>query len=187
MKLNSILKNLEIDNIKNLNYEELIFIKNIRNEKEIRKNMFTKHLISHQEHINWFKRLKKINSEKFYCIKYKKQIIGGLGLKYLNKNINAYWSFYISKKANFSGLGATIEYMALDYFFSKYRLNKIYCYVLKKNPLVIKLHEKFGFKKKSKFNKKKLDYINESDVINLELKSQNWFDFKKKFEKKYLT
>ena len=148
MKLINILNNLEIDNIKNLNYKEVLFIKNIRNEAEIRKNMFNKHIISHQEHINWYTRLKKINSEKFYCIKYKKKIIGGLGLKYLNKNISAYWSFYISKKASFSGLGATVEYMALNYFFSKYRLKKICCYVLKKNSLVIKLHEKFGFKKK---------------------------------------
>ena len=73
MKLINILNNLEIDNIKNLNYKEVLFIKNIRNEAEIRKNMFNKHIISHQEHINWYTRLKKINSEKFYCIKYKKK------------------------------------------------------------------------------------------------------------------
>ena len=42
-------------------------------------------------------------------------------------------------------------------------------------------------KKKNKFNKKKLNYIKQNDVINLELKSQNWLEFKKKFKKKYLT
>ena len=49
----------------------------------------------------------------------KKKIVGGLGIKNLNKKVmTADWAFYISEKSKFIGLGASVEFKALEYFFN---------------------------------------------------------------------
>ena len=53
---------------------------------------------------------------------------------------------YISEKKNFIGLGATIEFMAINYF-DKFKLNKLFCFVLNHNLEVVNLHKKFDLKR----------------------------------------
>ena len=94
--------------------------------------MFTSHLISEKEHSIWLKKIKSQSKEIFYGIYFEDQIVGGLGLKDILKKKQAYWSFYISNKNKVSGLGALVEYKALNFFFKFYRFSKINCFVLKK-------------------------------------------------------
>ena len=79
--------------------------------------MFTSHVISKKEHLNWFKKIKSQSNEIFYAIYFEDKIVGGLGLKDIVKRKQAYWSFYISRKNKVSGLGALVEYKALNFFF----------------------------------------------------------------------
>ena len=181
MELKKILNKIKFKNVKSLNYKETKLIRNLRNEKEIRKNMFTSHVISEKEHLNWFKKIKSQSNEIFYAIYFEDKIVGGLGLKDIVKRKQAYWSFYISRKNKVSGLGALVEYKALNFFFKFYKFLKINCFVLKKNQLVIKLHKKFGFVEcKTTDKKMKINYYKK--VIKLELKNSDWKKISKKFE-----
>ena len=187
MKLKNIVDNISFHSLKDCDKKEINKILEIRNEEKIRENMFTQHIISIDEHTKWFDKLKSSDTEEFYCVKYKKKIIGGLGLKDLKKGDQAYWSFHISQNENFAGLGASIEFKALVWFFSNFNLKKIYCYVLKKNPLVVKLHRKFGFVDENSvktFKQKNIDY---NDVEHLELSKNKWQEIKESFEKDYLN
>lgn len=83
-----------------------------------------------------------------YGIYFKKKLIGGLAVS--RNSIDPYkaeWGFYVSKKNKILGIGALIEYSAINYIFSKYCLRELYCFVIKSNISVLKLHKKFGFKK----------------------------------------
>ena len=183
MKLYNLKNFIKFTNIDFLSKREIGIIREIRNELFIRKNMFNSHKITEKEHDNWIKYIKKQIKEKFYAVFYKKKIIGGLGLKSIKKNKSAFWSFYISQKQKVTGLGATIEYIALNYFFKTYNFKKLYCFVLNKNNLVIKLHKKFDFKKIKILYKKKLQKKHYNKVTQLEISRLDWKRIKNKFNK----
>ena len=94
---------------------------------------------------NLAKKLATSKDEKFFGVKYQDKIIGGLGLKDIKKS-NAYWSFYISENDKILGMGAILEFKALDFFLINLDLkNKLLC--IEKNNEVIKLHKKFALVK----------------------------------------
>ena len=86
MNLKSFLNNLNFENIISCSEVELKKIKDIRNEDNIRKNMRTKHKILIKEHSEWFEKIKNSKKNFFYVIKYKNNIIGGLGLSNYDKD-----------------------------------------------------------------------------------------------------
>ena len=146
MKLNKIIKEVTFINLKDVSIDEIIEIRQIRNNNQIRMKMTNSKIISNKDHLKWYHEMLNSKINFFFIIKYKDQIVGGLGLKnYNNKFKVAEWSFYISPEKNFIGFGATIEFKALDFLFREFELNKLYCYVLGHNLEVIKLHHKFGF------------------------------------------
>ena len=91
MFLKKISDNLNFQNILTCSEADVRVILEIRNEERIRNNMFNNKIISLEEHLLWKKNLLETNTDRFYCIKYKKIIVGGLGLKNYNiKNIFCY-------------------------------------------------------------------------------------------------
>lgn len=190
MKLKKILNNIKFNNVIWSSDEELMKIREMRNEEDIRTNMKTSQIIQINEHLNWFKKMKSSKINYFYSIKYEDQIVGGLGLNNYNKNLLfGEWSYYVSKKSNFIGLGASIEFKAIEYFFNFYKLKYLFCYVLRHNLAVIKLHNKFGFQEIS-FNEylKNENLKNKvSNAIYLVLKKSKWDLINKKINKKYFV
>ena len=188
MKLDKILVEIELQNIKDLEKRDILKIRLMRNEKKIRENMVNTELISIKEHLKWYKQFNNSKSNFFYVINYKKKFVGGLGFKnYNNKLHTGEWSFYISEKKNTIGLGASVEFLAINYFFDSFKLKKLYCFVLNHNLEVTKLHKKFGFKE-IKFNEyKKNIYLAKelSDAIYLSLEKKNWYNMKDIIYRKY--
>ncbi len=182
MKIRNIIREIIFQNLTRCNEDEVNKILEIRNEKKVRMNMFTKHIITKNEHNIWFEKLKVSKKELFFCIKYKNEIIGGLGLKDIINFDCAYWSFYLSENKNFIGLGASVEFKALDWFFNEFNFNKLYCFVLRKNTAVIKLHRKFGFIDETCIKVIKEKVKNE-DFVHLELNKDKWKKVKEKFER----
>ena len=60
MKLIKTLSNLSLQNFLNCHNFETNKILRFRNENEIRKNMFTQHIISKKEHLEWLKKLMQV-------------------------------------------------------------------------------------------------------------------------------
>ena len=87
MNLKNVLLNLSFKNLIYCDDKEVGQILKMRNENYIRKNMFTKKIISLEQHHLWFQSLKNKNNHKFYCIYYKDKIIGGLSLKNINEDL----------------------------------------------------------------------------------------------------
>jgi len=189
MNLVKILREINFKSSNMFTQQDLMLILKIRNEKKVRINMFNNHEINYKEHIHWFNNIKGSDLKKFYIIEFKKKIRGGLSLINIDKdNLSAEWAFYISQEENHTGLGAAIEYKAINYFFETYNLSTLNCFVMNHNPKVIKLHQRFGFKK---IDLKKCDNINnfktKSDLSQLlSLKKKIWYEFKHKFDNQFL-
>ena len=189
MNLKIKFNNIDFKNILSGSDLEVLEILNIRNEDNIRVNMFSKNLITLNEHLNWFGSLKTSKKNIFYLIQYNKKTIGGLGLKKSHLNSHDFvWSFYISQKIKIFGLGSLIELKAIDYFFSTYKISNLFCYVLIKNKLVEKLHRKFGFVDSVVDKNFNLLYPNvrTCDIFYLHLETKKWKSVKKKFYNKFL-
>lgn len=188
MKLKNILDNLYFKNIKLCSNDEINDILKIRNENNIRRNSVSKNKITMKEHISWVNKIKNSKINNFYAIKYKNNTVGGLALNnYDQKLLLGEWSFYISEKNKFIGLGASIEFKSIEYFFNFYNLNTLFCYVLKHNLPVLKLHKKFGFEE-ILFDK----YYKDSNIKNIvsenvyyALKKYKWNMIKDKIYKLY--
>jgi len=186
MKIKNILTELKIVNINLCNYYQSLKLLKMRNEKDIRANMFTNHIISLEEHKKWLLNTKKDNTKKSFIVFRKKNIIGYLNISNLKKNLYpAYWAFYISKKYRKVGVGLALEFLALNLFFQDMKLKKICCEVINNNKEVINLHKKFGFKETYE---NKSFFIREGKKIlitHLTLQRSEWDIIRKNLKIKY--
>ena len=87
MFLKKISDNLNFQNILTCSEADVRVILEIRNEERIRNNMFNNKIISLEEHLLWKKNLLESNTDRFYCIKYKKIIYILILLKYIGHDL----------------------------------------------------------------------------------------------------
>ena len=117
-----------------------------RNAPSVRANMYTRHEISLDEHLQWWARTQSRADQKYFM--YESQgtplgIVAFTGIDSASRNSS--WAFYASPQAP-KGTGSRMEYLALECAFYELQLHKLCCEVLAFNSPVIKLHQKFGFK-----------------------------------------
>ena len=178
--------------LKKINFLNILYLSSslqkeilqIRNQKDIRKNLYTTHIIKEKEHFLWIKSLKKDKRKLFFAIKYNNEIIGTLGLTdidLINKKAN--WQFHISKKVSNKGLGTLVEFKLLDFFFKKKKFNKLNCEVLEFNLPVVKLHNKFGFRKEGLRREHILRNKKKFNVFFLGITKKEWIARRKYFLK----
>ena len=147
----------------------------IRNEDNVRNFMFDNQMIDKDHHTKWIKNKIKNRSRIFYLVLYKNELIGCVVLSNIsNEKKIADWAFYITEKA-MRGIGAVLEYKFLNMIFKQEQYNIINCVVLNINKSVLKLHDRFGFKKKNDYKK---NFILRNDkkieFTSLFLDRNNW-------------
>jgi len=121
-------------------------IRLLRNQEDVRKFMYTSHEISEAEHNNWLGSLDGNPKQEVFVVMLEDEPVGVVSLNAINEtNKTADWAFYIDGQFQGKGLGSLIEFKLLDYAFNNVGLEKLNCEVLESNPLVIKMHQKFGF------------------------------------------
>jgi len=122
-------------------------IRVIRNEPDIRDNMYTNHEISHSEHLAWMKRIAADEQTLMFAVELDSTIIGAIGLtSIVRAHRRSEWAFYLSESTQGKGLGSALEFKFLNWAFGEINLNKLNCEVLAFNASVIALHKKFGFR-----------------------------------------
>ena len=177
-------KNISLKKLKLNENKNFLKILEIRNEENVRKNMYTQEIIEKKAHLIWIKKQIKNKTCIFYKIYFEDKLIGLLILSKFNKAFtDLEWAFYITKKIK-AGIGSLVEYKFLNQMFKK-NVKIIKCEVLEFNEAVISLHKKFGFKiigkkinqfaKENKFRK----------AVILELNRKNWQNYSKIFKSRF--
>ena len=140
-------KNISLELLSSLNIESQMSLRDIRNDNDIRKWMYTDHIISVKEHQTWIDKIKKDDKQKVYALlDINKEVLGMVSansIDYLHKKAD--WAFYLSKTAR-GGLGAALEYYFINHVFYSLGLEKLNCEVIEGNDAVVKLHKGFLFK-----------------------------------------
>ena len=126
--------------------DELELMRSWRNQPDVRLNMYTSHLISVDEHLLWWERIKVANDQQYFMYERNARPLGIVAFNSINQSDrHSLWAFYTSPSAPM-GTGSYMEFLALEYAFVNLQLHKLSSGVLAFNAAVIKLHLKFGFK-----------------------------------------
>lgn len=140
-------KKIELADITTIDENDALQILEIRNEIPIRKNMYTDHEISRDEHFGWIDRLRDREDIKFFAVLFDGEIVGGVSLSNINTaHKRADWAFYLSESTHGRGIGAALEYKFVSLAFDQFEIEKLNCEVISFNDRVVKLHQRFGFK-----------------------------------------
>lgn len=164
----------EFGKLRNIRDAELKLMLSWRNAPNVRKNMYTRHEISLDEHLLWWASVQKNDSQEYLIFEQNGEPLGVVGFGDIDsRSMNASWAFYASPDAP-KGTGSKMEFLALEYAFKHLGLHKLYCEVLAFNTPVIRLHEKYGFQVEGIMREHhKLDdaYV---DIYKLGILSPEW-------------
>ncbi|MGY6037513.1 UDP-4-amino-4,6-dideoxy-N-acetyl-beta-L-altrosamine N-acetyltransferase [Aeromonas sp. AE23HZ002T15] len=160
--------------LRDIKEEELDLMLSWRNEPKVRRNMYTQHVISPEEHYSWWVSMQDRKDQIYYMYEYEEQPCGIAAFNNLDlKNENSAWAFYSSPSAP-KGTGTRMEYLMLEQAFITLNLYKLYCEVLSFNKSVISLHQKFGFEVEGIFREQHIIDCKYIDIHRLAIFKNQW-------------
>lgn len=147
-----------------------------RNMPEIRRWMYTDHVISQDEHDRWFAGAPADPSRRYWIIELDGVPVGLANLAdYSPTHRRTAWAYYLADPSvRGKGVGAYVEYFIIEHAFGELALNKLYCEVLIENEAVWKMHEAFGFKREALFRQHIWKDGVATDVVALSLLASDW-------------
>jgi UDP-4-amino-4,6-dideoxy-N-acetyl-beta-L-altrosamine N-acetyltransferase len=155
-----------------------------RNSENVRRNMYTDHVISENEHAQWMKRVVEGDGAKYLIFEIEGFPVGLVNVVQIDAgNSKCYWGFYIGVADAPPGSGSIMEYLALQYIFEELGIRKLYCEVFAFNKTVIKLHKKFGFIEEGCFKQHVLKEGAYEDVLSMALFATEWSNIRPKIER----
>lgn len=171
--------------LKDLIKDDLEYLRVWRNSEDVSKYMYTDDNISSEQQIKWFERVAKDQTQKYWIIEYENKKIGLASLYAIRPNFKSCcWAFYLGDASiRGAGIGAKIEYNVLKFVFDEMKFNKLLCEVFVFNKSVIKMHEKFGFRRESYFREHIFKNNEFLDVIGLAMLKREWDSSKEQHRK----
>jgi UDP-4-amino-4,6-dideoxy-N-acetyl-beta-L-altrosamine N-acetyltransferase len=132
-----------------------------RNEPEVRAVMFTGHEISLEEHLAWWERLQRDSSRQALLYTRAGEAAGVVTYYQLDDpERHFYWGFHLASASEWTAderldawLG--IEQEATRHAFMELGCEELLCETLSRNEMVIRMHEKVGFRTVRSFQRDK--------------------------------
>ncbi|MDU8361874.1 UDP-4-amino-4,6-dideoxy-N-acetyl-beta-L-altrosamine N-acetyltransferase [Pseudomonas syringae group sp. J309-1] len=154
--------------------DELERVLTWRNAESVRRNMYSRHLISTAEHLKWWNSLQGQSDRRYFMYECSGVPLGVVGFSDLGRvDAVGTWAFYADPEAP-KGTGSKMEFLALDMAFGELALTKLRCEVLEFNTAVLKLHQKFGFRIEDVPPKQHLYEGEQVGIVEFGLLSAEW-------------
>jgi UDP-4-amino-4,6-dideoxy-N-acetyl-beta-L-altrosamine N-acetyltransferase len=156
-----------------------------RNLPKVADFMFTDHVITMGEHANWFSRVLKDPTCKYWIIVCDGEDVGVANLYGIDRiNRRCYWGFYVgSPNVRGKSVGSQVEYAVLNYVFDELGCAKLCCENLSFNRGVIEMHRRFGFVEEGVLRKHIWKRGVFHDVVCLGLLKEEWDALRPRFER----
>ncbi|MFG0462323.1 UDP-4-amino-4,6-dideoxy-N-acetyl-beta-L-altrosamine N-acetyltransferase [Pseudomonas sp. yb_1] len=155
----------------------------LRNQEDVRKYMYTSHVISSEEHETWLKSLHGNSRQSVFVIMHDGKAAGVVSLNAINvTQKTADWAFYLDAGLQGKGFGSLVEFWMLNHAFGEAGLEKLNCEVLETNPAVVKMHQKFGFSIEGVRRKNILKDGIRIDVVLMGITKEEWLAHKPTIE-----
>jgi UDP-4-amino-4,6-dideoxy-N-acetyl-beta-L-altrosamine N-acetyltransferase len=164
--------------LKELDLEMLL---NWRNSERVRANMYTDHLITIEEHLAWYQRIKDDQTVDYQICEFQNRPIGLVNFTNIDQTNNkCYWGFYLGEIDIPLGTGKVLGFLGMEYAFENLKIRKICSEVLRFNNKSFKLHKKLCFQEEGIFRKHIYKNNEYQDIICLALFQEDWFNNKSK-------
>lgn len=166
--------------------EHIELIRQWRNSPEVSKYMYSDEYIREEEQDKWFKKISNDQTSKYWIVEYDNKKIGVASLTQINLHFSScYWAFYLGDTSNRgAGIGAKIEFNVLSYVFESLGLNKLRAEVFAYNDKVVKMHEKFGFRREAYYREHCPKNGKFEDVVGIGLLKSEWNQLKPSLKSK---
>jgi UDP-4-amino-4,6-dideoxy-N-acetyl-beta-L-altrosamine N-acetyltransferase len=165
--------------LRKLSQSDLETVRNWRNSPEVSSYMYNDHYISEEQQQKWFENI-NLNTSTYWVIEYQDKPLGLASINNIDHTLQScYWAFYLGDTSvRGAGIGAKVEYNVLEYVFSDLKLNKLRCEVFVSNDKVIKMHEKFGFRREAYYREHCIKGKEKLDVVGLAILKSEWDQIK---------
>lgn len=166
-------------NLRGMTEADLDMVLAWRNQEGVRKNMYTSHVITRDEHVAWWKK-QSISQQTILLVAESDDVPVGVVAftNYTGIDGVATWAFYAGDVAP-RGVGSKMEFAALNYAFEVLRLRKLECEVLSFNMPVVNLHLRHGFEIEGIFRQAHMKEGKYFDIYRLAIFSKNWLSYLK--------
>ncbi len=166
--------------------DDLELVRSWRNSTEVSSYMYSDKQISEEEQKAWFEKIDHDETCKYWVIEYDRKKLGLASITGINKTLGScYWAFYLGNTSvRGAGIGAKVEMYVLKFVFEELKLNKLRCEVFVFNDKVIKMHEKFGFRREAYYREHCMKDRKFHDVVGLAILKSEWETLKSALEKK---
>ncbi|MCC8278457.1 GNAT family N-acetyltransferase [Campylobacter bilis] len=155
-----------LENFINLNHIDKEKIRSYRNHFQTKNFLYHRHYITKLKHKVFINRLKTNTTKHYFCIKYRKIILGSINFEMKNNNTIEF-GFYANPFCQLYGIGRILENIAIYYSFYIKKCAILYLEAFKENWQILNLHKKFGFKE--------LEY-NDNEIIKMELNIKEYHE-----------
>lgn len=147
-----------------------------RNSERIRSVMFTDYIISMQEHLAWFERIKQLKPPVHFVFEYKDRPIGYISYTDIDqRNSTCLSGTYLGEQTGIPDLaGIVLNYFTEEYAFEKLRMRKTWAYCLAYNKKIIKLGKIFGRQQEGVLKQHVLKNGKYEDVVIMALFYNDW-------------
>ena len=116
-----------------------------RNSDHVRTKMLTNHIVSLDEHYDWFLEMRKSSTCVYTIFERRGEPLGVFNLTDIDlKNNLCKWGAYLGEQGLPKGTGDALGYVALEYAFECQKIRKLFGEVLAFNKRTIAWHNRLG-------------------------------------------
>lgn len=152
---------------------DLALVRSWRNHPTIRRNMFSQHEVSEEEHANWFAKTSREAGRHLLIFEVDMQPQGFVQVTARNAGPVAEWGFYTSPDAP-RGMGRRMGQAALTHVFDTLSLHKLCGQALAHNETSIRFHLSLGFQREGILRDQHFDGTVFHDVHCFGLLAPDW-------------
>lgn len=175
--------------LRKIKEEDLEMIRKWRMQPDITKYMNTDPVLTKEDQIQWFNKIKHSDTCKSWIIQTQSVDVGVLNLMDIDThNKRCRWGYYVAEKEYRSlRLATALEWNLYDYVFYTLGLNKLSGDVLGNNKEVVKLHEMCGSDRVGILKEHIYKNGEFYDVILIEICKSKWDKVKSNFAYEKVT
>jgi UDP-4-amino-4,6-dideoxy-N-acetyl-beta-L-altrosamine N-acetyltransferase len=163
-------------NLRKITSQDIEMVRRWRNSAEVSSYMYNEDQITEDQQKKWFDKISNDSTSVYWIIEYNDKAIGLASITGINNTLSScYWAFYLGDTSiRGGGIGAKVEFNVLEYVFNQLNLNKLRCEVFVSNDKVIKMHEKFGFRREAFYREHCIKSNVKLDVVGLAILKSEW-------------
>lgn len=146
-----------------------------RNSDRIRENMYTDHVITPEEHREWFRKVEPGGKDVYLVFEHHGRPLGMVYFTDIDrKNGNSHWGFYLGEKGLPPGTGSVMGVLGLEYAFGFLNIRKLYGEAFVFNAASIRFFLRLGFVQEGRLSKHVLKGGRFEDVVVFGLLREDW-------------